>query len=220
MHPSARIARVWRALGAIAGIAGALLLADTAQTAQTIENVRVQASDGVELQATVTGEDPLTARPSIVEFSPYGRASGTYAPPADYNAVLVQTRGTGDSDGSFDALGPRTQQDVSEMLGWACAQPWSDGNLAVNGFSASAITIYNSLPLPLPCVKAMLLKSGTFELYRDLLVPGGINNLAPGVAVMAAIGAPALAQGAERLQRKPESSLDIVAGLLDAGLND
>jgi uncharacterized protein len=221
MPASGRVREVRGRLGLLAGIAGlCALVAVPAQAAQTTENVRVQASDGVELAVTVTGETPLTARPTVVEFSPYGRASGTYAPPPEYNSALVQIRGTGDSDGSFDALGPRTQQDVSEMLGWACNQPWSDGNLAVNGFSASAITIYNSLHLPMPCVKAMLLKSGTFELYRDLLVPGGINNLAPGLGVEALIGAPALMQGADRLQRKPESSLDVIKGLVGAGLDE
>src|SRR6266576_2898415 len=72
------------------------------------------------------------------EFSPYGRNSGTFAPGPDYNSLLVQIRGTGDSDGRFDALGPRTQEDVAEVLRWACHRPWSDGRLGLNGFSASA----------------------------------------------------------------------------------
>ena len=88
-----------------------------------------------------------------------------------------RSAGTGDSGGRFDALGPRTQQDVAEVLRWACSQPWSDGTLGLNGFSASAITVYNSLHLPLPCVKAAVLKSGTHELYRDLIYPGGVSNL-------------------------------------------
>ena len=130
----------------------------------------------------------------------------------------MQIRGTGDSDGRFDALGPRTQADVVEVLRWACRQSWSNGILALNGFSASAITIYNSLHLNLPCVKAAVLKSGTFDLYRDLLVPGGISNAVPGLGVLALIGAPATIQGADRLQRNPASSLDVLAGLVDAGV--
>lgn len=177
------------------------------------------ASDGVRLQTTITGQGPITARPTVVEFSPYGRNSGTLPLSPAYNSLLVQIRGTGDSDGQFDALGPRTQQDVAEVLRWACDQPWSNGNLAINGFSASAITIYNSLHLQLPCVKAMILKSGTLELYRDLMVPGGISNLVSDAAVLAMIGAPALAQGADRLQRNPVSALGILQGLFTTGLN-
>jgi predicted acyl esterase len=133
--------------------------------------------------------------------------------------LLVQLRGTGDSDGQFDALGPRSQQDVQEVLSWACAQPWSAGQLALNGLSASAIVLYNSLHLALPCVRAAVLRSGTFELYRDLLVPGGVSNLLPGVGVLGLIGAPALEQGGDRLARDPGSSTDVMAGLFEAGLN-
>jgi predicted acyl esterase len=184
------------------------------------QELRYTTTDNVSLQATLSGEAPLAARPTIVEFSPYGNNSQTIAPGPDFNVLLVQIRGTGGSDGRFDALGPRTQADVAEVLGWACHQPWSDGTLGINGFSASAITIYNSLHRPLPCVKAAVLKSGTLELYRDLLVPGGVNNLIPGAGVLMLIGAPALAQGADRLQRNPSSSLDTIAGLFGAGVSD
>src|SRR4051795_9046407 len=190
-----------------------------ASAAPVSQNERYTASDGVSLQTTITGEGPLAPRPTIVEFSPYGRASGTLDAGPAFNHLLVQIRGTGDSDGRFDALGPRTQQDVAEVLRWACDQPWSDGRLAVNGFSASAITIYNSLHRELPCVKAAVLKSGTFELYRDLIWPGGISNLVPAAGVMGLIGAPALAQGGDRLKRDPASGADIAAGLAEAGLS-
>jgi hypothetical protein len=182
-------------------------------------DTRVPMSDGVTLQATVTGEAPLGARPVIVEFSPYGRGSGTTYDGPGYNYLLVQIRGTGDSDGQFDALGPRTQQDVVEMLQWACRQPWSDGRLALNGFSASAITVYNSLHLTLPCVRAAVLRSGTYELYRDLIWPGGVSNSLPGLGVLGLIGAPAASQGPARAQRNPVSGLDTAVGLTNTGVS-
>src|SRR4051794_32236106 len=191
-----------------------------AAAAPVSQNVRFTAGDGVSLQTTISGEGSLAPRPTIVEFSPYGRNSGTLDAGTSFNYLLVQTRGTGDSDGQFDALGPRTQEDVVEVLRWACRQPWSDGRLGLNGFSASAITIYNSLHRRLPCVKAAVLKSGTWELYRDLLSPGGISNFAPGAGVLALIGAPALAQGGDRLGRDPEAGADTFQGLLNAGLSD
>ena len=195
--------------------AGALALAAAApaHAAQESQDLRFVASDGVSLQTTITGEAPLTARPTLVEFSPYGRDSGTLDPGPDFNSLLVQIRGTGDSDGGFDALGPRTQADVAEVTRWACDQPWSDGNLALNGFSASAITIYNSLHHELPCVRAGILKSGTHELYRDLIWPGGVSNLVPAAAVMGLIGMPSLVQGPDRLIRDPASAVDVLAGL-------
>src|SRR5947199_8485403 len=119
-------------------------------------------SDGVTLHATVAGQARLRARPVIVEFSPYGPGTGTASDGPAYNYLLVQIRGTGDSDGRFDALGNRTQQDVVESLAWACHQRWGDGRLGLNGFSASAITVYNSLHLALPCLRTAVLRSGPF----------------------------------------------------------
>src|SRR5947208_5411038 len=210
-----------RGMRVIVGVVVALVAlaagGPAARAAQVADNIRFKASDGVELQTTVTGQGPLAPRPVIVEFSPYGRNSQTYAPSAAYNLLLVQIRGTGDSDGHFDALGNRTQSDVVEILRWACHQPWSDGRLALNGFSASAIMVYNSLHLALPCVKAAVLKSGTYELYRDLLWPGGIQNLVVGIGVLGLIGTPAAEQAPDRLQRNPASSVDVAAGLADSG---
>src|SRR3954452_17278062 len=194
----------------------ALGSATPAHAARTSQDLRFTASDGVSLQTTVSGEAPLAPRPTIVEFSPYGDDSGSFTPSADYNFLLVQIRGTGDSDGRFDALGDRTQADVAEVLQWACHQPWSDGNLALNGFSASAIMVYHSLHLALPCVRAAVLKSGTFELYRDLLWPGGIDHLAVGLGVLGLIAQPAVTQSPDRLQRNPASTADLAAGLYDA----
>ncbi|HWU33251.1 MAG TPA: CocE/NonD family hydrolase, partial [Marmoricola sp.] len=142
--------------------------------ASSTKTIQIRMSDGVMLTATLTTQGPtIASHPTVVEFSPYGPGSASLPVPANFNYLLVQIRGTGSSGGTFDALGPRTQLDVQQSLRWACNQPWSQRSLALAGFSASAITIYNSLHLQLPCVKAMVLKSGTLELYRDLLVPGG-----------------------------------------------
>ncbi len=176
------------------------------------------ASDGIDLATTLTSPGPVEARPTVVEFSPYGETSRTLEVSDDYNYLLVQIRGTGSSDGSFDALGPRSQTDVVEVLEWACAQPFSDGNLALNGFSASAIVLYHSWHQELPCVRAAILKSGTHELYRDLLVPGGIENLVPGAGVLALIGAPALLQSGDRVD-DPASGLSVIQGMFESGLN-
>src|SRR3954468_22020117 len=91
----------------IASVVGALVLlfgAASARAAQVSKDIRFTASDGGSLQTTVTGQEPLAPRPVIVEFSPYGRNSGSYTSATDYNFLLVQDRGTGDSDGRFDAL--------------------------------------------------------------------------------------------------------------------
>jgi uncharacterized protein len=198
-----------RLASGLATVAIVLGTATPAFAEQQSVDIPFTASDGVVLRTTLTGEAPLAARPTIVEFSPYGPGTRTFVPGPDYNSLLVQIRGTGASDGRFDVLGPQTQADVAQALRWACHQPWSGRKLALNGFSASAIAVYNSLHQRLPCVRTAVLKSGTFELYRDLLYPGGISNTAPGLGVLAVIGVPALAQTGQH----PDSTADTVAGL-------
>jgi predicted acyl esterase len=200
----------------LAPLAAVLALAPAARAATTTLTTRVKMSDGVSLAATVTGQSPLARRPVIVEFSPYGPGTVTTSDGPAYNYVLVQIRGTGASDGEFDALGPRTQLDVPQALRWACSQPWSSGRLALNGFSASAITVYNSLHLKLPCVRTAVLRSGTFELYRDLLWPGGVSNFIPGLGVLALIGVAATPPG---FGRSPISDFDTAIGLIDVGIS-
>jgi uncharacterized protein len=192
----------------------ALASAAPASAATTSQSTSFTTSDGTVLHATLSGTDPITARPTIVEFSPYGVGTGTFDPGPDFNTLVVEDRGTGRSGGSFDALGPLAQGDVQDTLEWACHQPWSDGTLGLNGFSASAIVVYNSLHLPLPCVKAAVMKSGTYELYRDLLSPGGVSNFAPGAVVLGQIGGGAMREG---FNRDPRTDFDAMAGMFNSG---
>ena len=184
---------------------------------------RVAMSDGVELEVRLGGRGPLVdgelpARPVVAEFSPYGPGCCAELAGPDFNYLQVHIRGTGESDGAFDALGPRSQQDLAEVLGWACTQPWSNGRLGLYGFSASAIMAYNSLHLELPCLDGAVLGAGTHELYRDLLYPGGIPNLVPALGVFALIGAPSILAGPDRLERDPLSALTTLQGMFDTGL--
>ncbi len=218
MRVTRRMASV-KACAGSAAVFAALAIPSAAHAATATLNTRVKMSDGVTLAATVSGQAPLAKRPVIVEFSPYGPATMTTSDGPAYNYLLVQIRGTGQSDGRFDALGPRTQLDVAQTLRWACDQHWSNGRLGLNGFSASAIAVYNSLHLKLPCVRTAVLRSGTFSLYRDLFWPGGVLNFVPGVGVMALIGAPAAEQGFARAQRDPLTGFDTAVGLIDAGLS-
>jgi predicted acyl esterase len=200
----------------IAGIAPAPVA--RAQEAQVTRDLRVEMSDGVELEVKLGGRGPLVdgelpPRPVIVELSPYAPGCCIEAAGPDYNYLQVHIRGTGLSDGSFDALGPRSQQDVADVLGWACEQPWSNGRIGMLGFSASAIVVYNSLHLELPCLEAAVLGSGTHELYRDLLYPGGISNGLPALGVLGLIGAPLAAAIPDRLGRDPLSLGPVALGM-------
>jgi putative CocE/NonD family hydrolase len=169
--------------------------------------------DGTVLHASIAGSGGLSARPLIVEDSPYAPDVSTlgWVGPS-YNYIELQWRGTGLSGGTLDSTGSLDQSDLSQFLGWACDQSWSNGNIGLYGFSASAIVVYNAMHLSLPCVHASALMAGSVDLYRDLLYMGGILNLVPGIAVEAAIGLGALQDSATRVQTEPSTALATATG--------
>lgn len=201
-------------------IVSALLIgfSSVASADEVSQTQKFTASDGTQLHVIIRGEAPLGARPLAVEFTPYAQTDTMWKFGGDYNRVTVQVRGTGLSDGQWDAIGPRDQKDVSEALGWLCNQPYSNGHIGLFGFSASAMAAYNSMKYPMPCVDAAALGAGSNSLYRDLLYPGGIPNFVPTLAVGLGVGAPMLGaniSGDGSLPRVVES----VTGLLKIGVN-
>ena len=183
------------------------------------QSLSFTASDGTVLHASVAGSGSLVARPLIVEDSPYAPAASTLSwAGSQFNLVELQWRGTGLSGGSLDSAGTQDQSDLSQFLGWACTQPWSNGSIGLYGFSASAIVVYDAMHLPLPCVKAAALMAGTTDLYRDLLDIGGIPNIAAGIFVEAAIGIETLADGLTRLRDEPSTIPAAALGYISSGL--
>jgi predicted acyl esterase len=213
------------ASAALAALAcGLVVMAAPTHAAQpkfVSKSLSFRSTDGTILHATVGGFGSLRPRPVIVEDSPYAPDVSTLAwLGTSYNYVELQWRGTGLSEGALTSTGPADQRDLSAFLGWACRQPWSNGRLGYYGFSASAIVAYNTMHLPMPCVKAAALMAGSVDLYRDLLSIGGIPNLAAGAYVEAAIGLPTLASSGQRLQGgDPASSLETLASYPKASLD-
>jgi hypothetical protein len=193
--------------------------AASAPASLVTQSLSFTASDGTVLHASVAGSGNLDPRPLIVEDSPYAPAASTlsWAGP-QFNLVELQWRGTGLSGGSLDSTGTEDQTDLSQFLGWACTQPWSNGDIGLYGFSASAIAVYNAMHLTLPCVKTTALMAGTTDLYRDLLNIGGIPNIAAGIFVEAAIGAETLANGLTRLEQEPSTIPAAAMGYVSSGL--
>lgn len=191
---------------------------EDAEQSWSQQDLSFTASDGATLYASLRGVDDLSPKPVLIEFSPYGSGSDIPDFGPAYNHVFINARGTGRSNGAWSAVGARDQQDISEFVAWACEQPWSNGRIGLYGFSASAIAIYNTLHLPLPCVEAAALMAGTNDLYRDLLYPGGIPNLVPAVAVGLGVGAPALLSTPLRLADGQSVLEQVLTGLGFVGL--
>ena len=58
-----------------------------------------------------------------------------YFAPRGYAVVFVDLRGTGQSGGCLDHLGPNDQKDAKDILKWIADQPWSNGRIGMTGHS-------------------------------------------------------------------------------------
>jgi putative CocE/NonD family hydrolase len=182
-----------------------LLPARAAAPTMVTRELSFTADDGVVLHATIGGADTIIRRPLIIEDSPYAPGCcNAFAGPS-YNYIEMDWRGTGRSGGTWSTTGARDQQDLSEFVGWACHQSWSDGRIGLYGFSASAIIAYNSMHLPMPCVNAAALMAGGVDLYRDLFYIGGVPNGGPGLVVFGSIAGAWTGELPLRVQQQPAS---------------
>ncbi|MGB9069715.1 MAG: CocE/NonD family hydrolase [Candidatus Acidiferrales bacterium] len=91
-----------------------------------------------------------------------------------YVHVVCNARGTGNSEGSWDFLGPREVQDVYEVTEWLAAQPWCNGNVGMFGISYFSQIQLLAATLQPPHLKALFCPWGTTDHYRDLCYRGGI----------------------------------------------
>jgi uncharacterized protein len=94
--------------------------------------------------------------------------------PHGYVCVRVDSRGTGRSPGTIDHFSPREIRDFYECIEWAGVQPWSNGNVGLNGVSYYGINQWHVASLQPPHLKAMCIWEGAADWYRDMTHHGGI----------------------------------------------
>jgi len=147
--------------------------------------------DGVKLAAKVTlpsnaanvNEGPF---PIILVQTSYNTSLGSFTPAiggADplmtshgYATVVVDVRGTGNSQGEWEAFGEREQKDYSQVVEWAATQPWSDGRIGLFGVSYLGITTMLTAQQQHPAVKAAFPIVPLGDAYRDIVFTGGQVN--------------------------------------------
>ncbi|KAJ5619329.1 hypothetical protein N7510_003313 [Penicillium lagena] len=96
--------------------------------------------------------------------------------PWGYSCVRVDSRGSGRSPGMLDIFSKREAKDYYNAIEWAAAQPWSTGNVGLNGISYYAITQWLVASLQPPHLTAMIPWEGASDAYRDMMRHGGIQN--------------------------------------------
>ena len=94
--------------------------------------------------------------------------------PHGYVCVRVDSRGTGRSPGFVDHFSPRETRDMYDSIEWAGVQPWSDGQVGLNGISYYGINQWHVASLNPPHLAAMCVWEGAADWYRDMTHHGGM----------------------------------------------
>ena len=93
-----------------------------------------------------------------------------------YAWVDVDVRGSGASFGTRPiAYSPKEIQDGAEIVDWIIAQPWSNGKVGAMGISYSGGTAEMLLANQHQAVKAVAPMFSGFDLYSEIIFPGGIH---------------------------------------------
>jgi putative CocE/NonD family hydrolase len=95
-----------------------------------------------------------------------------------YAVIVVDRPGTGASFGQLYGDPDVVAHEVSQVLDWIAAQPWSDGNIGMFGDSIQAQIQYRAAAAGNPHLKAILPATTWMDNYSAVAFPGGIENLA------------------------------------------
>ena len=161
------------------------------QTSVT-KDLAIPMSDGVKLRGDLTlpanaDGTPIGAKvPVIVTITAYNKtviaggfggtlagADPAYLVKRGYAQLTVDARGTGSSEGQWNAFDKREDLDASEVMTWAHTQPWSNGNTAMTGASYMGISqIFAAAGKPAG-LKAIFPQVPAADVYRDVVASGG-----------------------------------------------
>ncbi|MBZ9857689.1 CocE/NonD family hydrolase [Mesorhizobium sp. CA13] len=135
--------------------------------------------DGCRLSARVwmpedAGDDPV---PVILEHLPYRKRDGTifrdqlthpYFAGHGYASIRVDMRGNGDSEGLMDdEYSEQELQDACDVIAWAAAQPWCNGNVGMMGISWGGFNCLQVAAMQPPALKAVISLCSTVDRYAD-----------------------------------------------------
>ena len=155
----------------------------------TTKDLAIVMDDGVVLRADLVrpaladGSVVSKPLPVIITITAYNKtvlAAGALGGPSDdylvkrgYAQLTVDARGTGSSEGVWEAFSPRETKDFGEVVGWAHRQPWSNGRSGMNGASYMGISqIFAAAARP-PGLKAIFPQVPGADVYRDIVASGG-----------------------------------------------
>ena len=142
--------------------------------------------DGVELLADVHRPEGDGRFPALIAASPYPRqiqdlgapmgfieaGASDFWVPRGYVHVIANLRGTGGSGGTFGFFDAQERRDMHDLVEWAAAQPWCDGNVGMIGISYFAMTQLEAAVERPPHLKAIFPVAVTADLYEAAMHHG------------------------------------------------
>src|ERR1700749_3011568 len=143
------------------------------------EDVAVPMRDGAVLMADVHRPHESRRYPVLVAASPYPRqiqdlgapagfieaGASDFFVPRGYVHVIANCRGTSGSEGVFGFFDGQERRDMHDLVEWAAAQPWSDGNVGMIGISYFAMTQMEAAVEQPPHLKAIFPLAVTSDLF-------------------------------------------------------
>jgi putative CocE/NonD family hydrolase len=150
------------------------------------DDVAVPMRDGVNLLADVHRPDAAGQFPVLIAASPYPRqiqnlgapmgfieaGASDFWVPRGYVHVIANCRGTGGSGGTFGFFDAQERRDMRDLVEWAAAQPWSDGNVGMVGISYFAMTQLEAAVEQPPHLKAIFPLETSVDLYEAAMQNG------------------------------------------------
>jgi predicted acyl esterase len=160
--------------------------------------------DGIRLYADVIRPEAEGSFPALVAVSPYPRQIQNVGAPLGfveagasdfwvsrgYAHVIANLRGTGGSEGTYGMFDSQERDDVYDIVEWAAAQEWCDGNVGMIGISYFAMTQLEAAVKRPPHLRAIFPFAVSVDLYEAVYHEGVlsqkfVNGWLHAVAVMA-----------------------------------
>ena len=112
--------------------------------------------------------------PTLLKRTPYDRRNienlqmASFFAAQGYNVVLQDTRGRGDSGGTFQhyIAEPHEGEDGFDTLDWVAAQGWCDGSVGTTGFSYTGANQQALAIMGHPALKSQVIHDSAFSYFR------------------------------------------------------
>ena len=155
------------------------------------KGITVTMRDGVRISLCVYRPDAAGQFPTLFAASPYQyemdevpayplflwRETGPvewYVGQQGYVYVHADVRGSGQSEGEFEFMGPNEQQDYLELIAWIIKQDWSNGRVGGIGQSYYAMAQWLMATYNPPGLACIVPYDGLVDQYRGSNYHGGI----------------------------------------------